>query len=181
MADFQNLSVNPAELPRTEDQLYHGLSPAYKQVRMLGLLTSGLIILIIALVAVSINGAWDVVWEKPWTLLVGLGVWLLYMGLRFFLLYRGFRRKQYALRERDITYRRGLLQHVATSIPFNRVQHCEVNQSALERIFDTSSLRVYTAGGSSSDLTVPGLSLERSSDLKDYILKQAHEQSPTQD
>jgi len=107
-------------------------------------------------------------------LLVLLGSALI-IGGRLFLLYRGFRRKQYALRTHDLTYQRGLIRFTVTSIPFNRVQHCEVGQGALERLFELAHLKVYTAGGSSSDLTIPGLPPERASRIKDYVLARHEE------
>jgi uncharacterized protein len=43
----------------------------------------------------------------------------------------------------------------------------------LERLFEMSSLRIYTAGGSSSDLSIPGLKPDQALKMRSYILKRA--------
>lgn len=86
------------------------------------------------------------------------------------LTYIGFRKKQYALRERDIIYRHGVIWRSNTVIPFNRVQHAEVSQGPLDRLFNLSRLRIYTAGGSSSDLSIPGLLPYDAERIKHFIL-----------
>jgi len=58
-----------------------------------------------------------------------------------------------------------------TSIPFNRIQHTEVNQGPLGRMFDLARVQIFTAGGSSSDISIPGLKVEEAHQLKDHITK----------
>jgi hypothetical protein len=170
-----NLPIDPAELPNTEAQPWHGLDPAYQSARQITISLQSLGLLAIGLVAITLNGGWS----YPW-IIVGAGVaWTLSIVARMLWLQRGFARMQYALRNRDITYRRGLFSRSITSVPFNRVQHCEVNQGVVERTLDLASLKVYTAGGSSSDLSIPGLRLTRASQLKDFVLTQAHEHEPS--
>lgn len=96
-----------------------------------------------------------------------LGVFLL---LSLVLVYFGFRKKGYAVRERDIAYKEGLIWRSTTVLPYNRVQHCEVNQGPIERFFDLAELKIYTAGGSSSDLTISGLKRDKADRIKDFIL-----------
>lgn len=86
------------------------------------------------------------------------------------LLRMAFKKKKYALREKDIIYTKGLIWSVRTSIPFNRIQHAEIKQGPLERKFNLSSLKVFTAGGQSSDLVIPGLPSEKAQQLKDFVL-----------
>jgi membrane protein YdbS with pleckstrin-like domain len=93
------------------------------------------------------------------------------MILRFSLLYLGFHKKKYALRERDILYKTGLLWRSNTVIPFNRIQHAEVNQGPLDRLFNLAILRVFTAGGGSSDMVIPGLRPAEAQNIKEFILK----------
>ena len=56
-----------------------------------------------------------------------------------------------------------------TSVPFNRIQHTEVTQGPLGRLFDLAKVKVYTAGGSSSDITIVGLNEKNAHQLKDHI------------
>lgn len=86
------------------------------------------------------------------------------------LLRMGFKKKKYVLREKDIVYSKGLIWSVRTSIPFNRIQHAEIKQGPIERKFDLSSLKVFTAGGQSSDLVIPGLPSDTAQQLKAFVL-----------
>ena len=77
----------------------------------------------------------------------------------------------YALRERDIVYKSGWLWKQMTTAPFNRVQHVSIDQGPIERQFNLSKLKIFTAGGGASDLTIPGLDPTTANDLKEFIVK----------
>jgi len=74
------------------------------------------------------------------------------------------------MRQNDIIFKTGLLWQKEIALPFNRVQHCEVAQGPIERIFNLSELKVFTAGGASSDLNIPGLSPEEAKSMKEFIV-----------
>lgn len=84
-----------------------------------------------------------------------------------------FYKKKYALRANDVLYKRGLFWQKLTIAPFNRVQHVQINQGPIDRAFDLAKLKIYTAGGSSSDLQIPGLNVDDANKLKDFILIKA--------
>lgn len=96
---------------------------------------------------------------------------LLLICFILFMTYMGFHYKSYALRENDIVYQRGYIYRSKTIIPFNRVQHCEVNQGPIDRMFGLSELKIFTAGGSSSDMRIPGLTTETANNLKQFIAR----------
>jgi membrane protein YdbS with pleckstrin-like domain len=77
----------------------------------------------------------------------------------------------YALREKDISLKSGWFWKSMVTIPFNRVQHCDIRQGVIDRQFGLSKLTIYTAGGQSADLMIPGLRPEVAEKLKTYILK----------
>ncbi|HEY3385534.1 MAG TPA: PH domain-containing protein, partial [Saprospiraceae bacterium] len=72
--------------------------------------------------------------------------------------------------EKDITYKSGWLWKSMVTVPFNRVQHCDLRQGLLDRRFGLSKLTIYTAGGQSTDLMIPGLLPETAEKLKTFIL-----------
>lgn len=82
----------------------------------------------------------------------------------------GYRKKGYALRERDIAFKEGVLWKSHTVIPFSRIQHSEVTQGPIQSVFELASISVYTAGGSASDLTIMGLQQEEAHQIKDFLL-----------
>lgn len=92
-------------------------------------------------------------------------------SLLIFLTYKSYHYKFYALRDKDIVFKSGYVFRSQTAIPFNRVQHCEVNNGPIDRIFGLSSLKLFTAGGSQSDLRIPGLKNQTANDLKHFIIR----------
>lgn len=163
---FENLPVEADSLPRIEEVNFHPIEKKYLQV---SLLASAAFWLVLMAGWVAFIYFADV--EKgPVRYLAGLGGILLFAGFNVTLTVLGFKKKQYALRQRDIIYTKGLLWRVRTAIPFNRIQHAELKQGPLERIYGLHSLKVYTAGGQSSDLVIPGLKEQTALSIKDYIL-----------
>ncbi|RXG32784.1 PH domain-containing protein [Leeuwenhoekiella marinoflava] len=75
----------------------------------------------------------------------------------------------YALRERDIAYKRGFLFEKITIIPFNRIQHISTSAGALDKVFKISNLNIFTAGGAGSDINIPGLPPELAARLKEKV------------
>ena len=71
----------------------------------------------------------------------------------------------YAVRERDILYRSGVLWRSARLVPFNRVQHTKTESGLLDRRFGLAKLSVFSAGGS---LTIPGLETDTAENLRAY-------------
>ncbi|MEM6347195.1 MAG: PH domain-containing protein [Bacteroidota bacterium] len=110
----------------------------------------------------------------PAPTMVKVGIWigmLTIAGFLFLAFAKGYHRKAYSLRGHDLSYRSGWLWHKITTVPFSRVQHVEVDQGPIERALGLATLKVFTAGGSSSDLSVPGLSPERAKEMKTFILQ----------
>ncbi|WP_347838701.1 PH domain-containing protein [uncultured Draconibacterium sp.] len=81
----------------------------------------------------------------------------------------GFPRKGYLVRENDISFKKGILFYKETSVPFNRIQHVEVTQGILAKAYKISTLKLFTAGGNSSDLSIPGLPKNQAQQLKDFL------------
>jgi len=101
-----------------------------------------------------------------------LGSWVLVTLFFIFLSYKSYFYEGYALRQRDVVYKSGMLFRSTIIVPFNRVQHCEINQGPIDRYFGLSELSLFTAGGSSSDLNIPGLSQDTAAKLKQFITNQ---------
>jgi membrane protein YdbS with pleckstrin-like domain len=171
---FHNLSIDPATLPQAKEADYHQLEPRYRLIRLL----SSLIFWVFVLGGLGI-ATWLTPphwWKKVvWIALPLLGV--LRIGYQWF----AFPYMQYALRERDILFRLGWLWKASTVVPFSRIQHAEVDQSFFERMYGLATLNVFTAGGSSSDLAIPGLKHERAKALRDFVLGRVDEEQPNQE
>jgi len=70
-----------------------------------------------------------------------------------------------------VIHRKGVLFKSTTTIPFNRVQHCEISQGPIQRMFNLHTLEIFTAGGGKSDLAIPGLEGDTAQQIKEFIVK----------
>lgn len=80
-----------------------------------------------------------------------------------------FPRRGYLIREKDIAYQRGLIRYKLTSIPFNRIQHVELSQGILAKRLDLASIKIYTAGSSSDDLSIHGLPVGIAEQIREFL------------
>ncbi|MEO0471368.1 MAG: PH domain-containing protein [Bacteroidota bacterium] len=163
---FTNENIVPESLPQLAESEERGLEKNYLKVQLIGLGIFLAILLVPAIVLIFVEKV------PAWANILIFAVWFLITGLSVMLTVLGFPRKKISLREKDLSYRSGLLFRSVQSVPFARVQHCEVSQGPIARIFGLASLKVYTAGGSGSDLNVPGLLPEKAHQIKDFILQQ---------
>jgi len=87
----------------------------------------------------------------------------------------GFSKRKYALRDKDISYKSGVFVKTITTVPFSRIQHVEIDQGPISRFLGLSSLTVFTAGDSSSDLEICGIKNEQALKIKEFISAKVHE------
>ncbi|WP_458188344.1 PH domain-containing protein [Haladaptatus sp. NG-WS-4] len=73
---------------------------------------------------------------------------------------------QFEIRDEDLYLERGVFTRVTTVVPFVRVQHVDTQRGPIERLVGLGSVVVYTAGSRGADVTIPGLTPERASDLQ---------------
>lgn len=162
---WENLEVPIEELPQIEEVHFQKHPLRYRTYRyVLGLFWTGL--------PVAGTSVFAVLSEDPLAYSVPAGA-LLIAAFAFLAVAKGYPRRAYALREHDLTYRRGWIFTSMTTVPFNRIQHTEVSQGPLERKFALCTLNIYTAGGSTSDLSVPGLEADEAARLRDYVARKA--------
>lgn len=164
---LSNDQIELDTLPKIETVVYQPLEKRYRTVLLIG---RAIFFLISALLASGF------VYSAPFKiprlyLFAGLAVYLLYILWTFLVTLKGFQHKSFALREKDVIYRSGWLWRYVTTAPFNRVQHVRIDQGPIERRFNLARLKIYTAGGTSSDLTIPGLDPSMANDLKEFIVK----------
>lgn len=167
-SSFSNEQVDISLIPSVEDIQLTGLDKNHLTV---DLIVTGIIWSIIGM-GLSISFFFNSDRIEPWIARIVVIVLLLIIISSFLLLIFGFKKRKYALREKDIIYQEGLFWRTYTVLPFNRVQHVEVQQGPIDRLFSLGKLNIYTAGGSSSDLAISGLQYETAQSMKHFILNQ---------
>lgn len=155
------------QLPELEIVEVEKLEPAWKKSN--AIVTS--ILFGIITLGASV-GLWFINDEKIWWLwLVVLGPMLLIWAWAGSYPYLAYPKKSYMLREYDITYTTGLIWQKEITITYNRIQHIEVSQGPIEKLFKLSSLQLFTAGGQKSDMEISGLKPETAQKIKAWVAK----------
>lgn len=173
MTEFTNVPIDFENIPQAEEVLLKPIERKYLSVKIVGDVLVWIILMGI-IVAIKFLGEKTKAFmdEYFWYM---IGACLLLATVTVVMDFMGFKWKGFAMREKDIIYRSGLIFRSKVHVPYNRVQHCEVNQGVLDRWLDLAKLKIYTAGGSRSDLTIPGLKNQDALNMKSFILKKTNE------
>lgn len=169
---FENATVDLSQLPTISGVEYKKLDRAHLRVSYIGtVLFFGILAGAYSLVFIFS----DLRHEVPIVSYVIAAIILFWFLLSMFLVAKQYKVEGYALRERDILHKKGIIFHKHVSIPFNRVQHCEVKQGPIERIFGLKTIEIFTAGGQSSDLSISGLKDTDAQLMKEFIINKTVE------
>ena len=164
---FDNLSVDIETLPKLSPTDFKPIERTYLKVSIISNSLFFITLMTVGICMILFNDEFsqDLI---TYGITIGSGLLLWFLNIAY--LNKAFPKKQYALREKDIIYTKGLLWSSRTSIPFNRIQHVEIKQGPFERFFKLNSLKIFTAGGQTSDLVIPGLNEQKALQLKEFIL-----------
>ncbi len=168
---FSNTQVPAHEIPTASDINFEPLHARYA----LKLVTESLMIWAIPSIAFTVLLAIGKIESSflaaPWGFALPLAV----LPFIFIICSLEARHAGYAVREQDIHYMSGVIWQKRVALPFNRIQHVEVERNPIERFFGLSTLKFFTAGGGSADMKIPALSEDDATKLKSFVLKLAGE------
>ena len=165
MNEFTNNPIDITQLPKFEEVQLKGLNPKYITVLLFNF--SLLLILVIGGFSTLFYFKQEAFSNTIWIAIV-VGIVLFLVGLVVFTKF-SFQKKGYVFREHDAIYKSGLISETTTIIPFNRVQHVALHQGFISRKLGLASVELFTAGGSSSDLEIPGLLLADAQIIKNLV------------
>lgn len=171
MENFTNSILIPDDLPTIEQKTFNPLDKKYLKILFIRMS-------IFFLFIVSGFVAFLILSDEN---IPNLAVIIISSIIALFIIYSvvitilAFPRKGYLLREKDISFQKGLIIYKVTSVPFNRIQHVEVNQGILAKFFKLSSIKLFTAGGNASDLSIPGLPTEVALNMKTFLSEKISE------
>jgi membrane protein YdbS with pleckstrin-like domain len=80
----------------------------------------------------------------------------------------GFKNRSWALRDKDIIFKKGWLFQRTHIVPFAKVQHCILKTGPVGRRYNLASLRFMTAASHQRDISINGLSLEDAEKIKEH-------------
>ena len=168
---FTNPEVPLSSLPSAVDIQWHPLHPRFvTRILVQRAITVGVMTVLLGATTVffhmkqpwegEFNSALPVVWALAVLFFAWRMIWPVFEVPR-----RG-----YAVRERDIAFKSGVLWRSSTIVPFNRVQHAATGSGMLDRKFGLAALTVFTAGGAGADLHIAGLAAEHAERLRVYVV-----------
>jgi membrane protein YdbS with pleckstrin-like domain len=100
-------------------------------------------------------------------------VMLALLPLLFYLVFispgRRYRAWGYNMADSELQLRRGVWTQVHTTVPLDRVQHIDISQGPLERMFEVCRLVLHTAGTMHSLVVLPGLDRNTAERMRDEI------------
>ncbi len=166
---FENNIINTSELPPLDISEFTPLLNTYKRLLFIN---SIIFFAILGAIFFAINYIINIENDMPAiAIYIAYSVLFVFFAIRLLFIQLGFQKKGYLLREHDIIYKSGLINRRIIAIPINRIQHSEIRQSYIARLLKIAKIRIYTAGGNTSDLSINGLSPELAQQIKDFLSK----------
>ncbi|MGN0003848.1 MAG: PH domain-containing protein [Sphingobacterium composti] len=163
MTEFTNNQILISALPNWQDVQFEKISSKYKTVVLIQYVFIILIFLIILFGVFWLNDdPWNITYQI--ILLVGLGFLSFLLILSLF----SIRFWGYALREQDVLYRSGIFSKSVKIIPFKQIQHVDIKEGAVSRLFNLSSIELHTAGAGEG-LNIPGIAVDKIASMQEYI------------
>jgi len=170
MEDFTNETIDTSQLPKYEEVEFSVLHPNYWKVILISLA-------LFFLTAGSGLGFALYFNDKLAVFIAELGI--AYVVLVFIVLFfsrLGFKKKGFAFRNHDVLFRHGIIATNTLVIPYNRVQHVALHEGLLSRFFGLAKIEIFTAGGSSSDIQIPGIAKEQAENIKQLLMGKIQKQ-----
>jgi membrane protein YdbS with pleckstrin-like domain len=170
MEDFTNETIDTTKLPKYEEVEFSVLHPDYWKVILVGLLVFFLIIGIGSGLALYFK-------EEISSYISEFSI--VYVALLLIVLFfsrLSFKKKGFAFRNHDVLFKHGIIATKTLVIPYNRVQHVALHEGLLSRFFGLAKIEIFTAGGSSSDIEIPGIAKEQAENIKQLLMGKIQKQ-----
>ncbi|MBA2498972.1 MAG: PH domain-containing protein [Chitinophagaceae bacterium] len=171
---FQNSTIDMALLPKAEEVELTPIEKDYlKVMRLEWLLISGILLLASGFLVFIV---------PPFQTFPGyifiIAAFILIIVFYYILQTLAFKKRAYALREKDIIYQNGIIIQQTSICPFNRIQNSSVSTGPFERKYGLATLHLFTAGTSGADLHIKGLKESDAQSIKEWIAKKTADEEP---
>lgn len=172
MENFTNETLDINSLPKFEEVNFSHLNKNYIKVVYIN------IAIVLFLLAIGIGALIYFNEELQDTLSYSIfGIsYAVFALILFFGFVTSVKRRAFAIREKDILYKRGLLATTTTMMPFNRIQHVAMHEGVFSRIFQLAQIQIFTAGGSTSDVKISGIEKEKAESIKELLMQKIQNQ-----
>lgn len=170
MENFTNTTIDTTHLPRFEEVQFSKLHPDYWKVILINTVLTFLVL------GTAIGFVFYFNEEiRDFALYFGIGFGVLVL---FTILFSriGFKKRGFAFREHDVLFQSGVIATKTIVIPYNRVQHVALHEGLVSRYFGLAKVEIFTAGGGSSDIEIPGIEKEQAENIKQLLMGKIQKQ-----
>ncbi|MGV3459397.1 MAG: PH domain-containing protein [Flavobacterium sp.] len=162
--NFSNGLIDIINLPKFEETPLTSLKPSYWKVIVFNIALTFLIIGVVCVLAIYFID------DFPFETWGVASVYFAILILTVIIARINFKNKGYAFREHDVIYRSGAIAITTHVIPYNRIQHAALHEGLISRKLGLAAVEVFTAGGDSSDLKIPGIDKEQAESIRQLIV-----------
>jgi len=170
MENFINETIDTTQLPKYDEVEFSVLHRDYWKVILVSLATFFLIVGMGAGIVLLFNEE-----LTPFIFEFSI-VYLVLLVIVIFFSRLSFKKKGFAFRNHDVLFRHGMIATNTLVIPYNRVQHVSLHEGLISRIFGLAKIEIFTAGGSSSDIMIPGIKKEQAENIKQLLMGKIQKQ-----
>lgn len=170
MENFTNETIDTTQLPQFEEVIFTTLHPNYWKVT---LINSAIFFLFLGIglgLALTFTEGFS---EYKLYFIIPTVIFMLLIVVFSRI---SFVKKGYAFRQHDVLFRSGVLATNTIVIPYNRVQHVALHEGLVSRYFGLAKIEVFTAGGSSSDIEIPGIEKQQAENIKQLLMGKIQKQ-----
>jgi membrane protein YdbS with pleckstrin-like domain len=168
--NFTNETIDTTQLPKFEEVQFTVLHPNYWKVTLISLFVFFLIMGTGVGLVLFFN---EELSQFQSEIIIAYGVLLV---LVIFFSRISFNKKGFAFRTHDVLFRHGIIATNTLVIPYNRVQHVALHEGLVSRFFGLAKIEIFTAGGSSSDIEIPGIAKEHAESIKQLLMGKIQKQ-----
>jgi membrane protein YdbS with pleckstrin-like domain len=169
MTDFTNNTIDINSLPKYEEVPLQQLSNKYWKVVLINIFLFQLFLAAGILTFLAFNE------HARAYLAIIIIAYFVFAALMIVLYNIGLKRRGFAIREKDIIYASGVLALSTTIVPFSRIQHIALHEGMIPRFFKLGELQIFTAGGKSGSLHIPGVEIEEAKRIKALLMHQIND------
>lgn len=163
--EFQNAEINFADLPKFEAVELQPISRKYGWIVAFNWFVFSVIFFAAFLIFNIVQPHFFAVYFK-YVLIVAV----LFLIINYVVSYFGFFKRKFAIRTHDIIYQHGLIKSTTIIIPYNRIQHVNLEEGWLSRILEIRSISIFTAGQDNGDIKIHGLDKKLSEKINQHLL-----------
>jgi membrane protein YdbS with pleckstrin-like domain len=164
MENFTNETIDTTQLPKFEEVVFSKLHASYWKINLIQ------IAVFILIVSIGVVAALSTVEElQPFQMQICIGVAMLFLLILLFSRI-GYIKKGFAFRNHDVLFKHCFIATNTIVIPYNRIQHVALHEGIISRFFGLAKIEIFTAGGNSSDIEIPGIEKEQAENIKQLLM-----------